>query len=286
MTHLTHTVTLPDEHTNRYDRILQTTEHYSKLFLDAEYWTDDHLRDFRRYRKQTSNPAWKYIDQHITDPFDKHTDNDTYLYSRYKRCIYARIAQVLDAHADEQQAYAFLTDTLPPGLIHETEWDTIRTELFAEDTPYIGWKHVQNVVEMLDAYYRVHGDWPDAYTELIGTPSPNGTTPFAPDGRGDIHTINYLADTGELELTLNTPDSYTTTSYHDWTKHTITVEVDDRFKQLLETGEVKAPTLRKTTTRGTDETPEYVLDIPVEVESLETNTEDGRVLAVDLGVKK
>lgn len=286
MAHLTHTITLPEKYTERYNRIIQLTEHYTEHFLNTEYWTDNHLHKFRQYRSNTANPPWKYLDQRPTDPFEKHTDKERYLYSRYKRCIYARITQILDAHCDEQHAYAFLKNTLSPQLIHEQQWDTIRDKLLAKDTPFIKWSHVQNVVEMLNTHYRVQGNWPDTYTELIATPNPNGTTPLSPDGRGDIHNLDYHADTGELEVTLNTPDSYNTASYYDWTEHTVTHQVDGRFGQLLENGDLKSPTLRKTTDRGTDGDAEYVLDVPVGVDGIDPGTENDRVLAVDLGVKK
>ena len=80
-------------------------------------------------------------------------------------------------------------------------------------------------------------------------------------------------------MTLNAPDSLSPESRHDWTAHELRFPVHNRFREMIATGQVKAPTLHASE-HG------YTLDVPVAVPETERETVDGRVLSVDLGVKK
>ncbi|WP_232503996.1 RNA-guided endonuclease InsQ/TnpB family protein [Natronomonas pharaonis] len=171
-----------------------------------------------------------------------------------------------------------MTDTVAERKIRRIGWHRLRQRLFDEDSPYIEWRILESVVDQLNSYYDTHGRFPEAYTELVKTPQPNGTLPFAPD-KGDYHIHELTVEDGELRFVLNAPDSLSPESYHDWTKHVLRFSTHSRFQQMLDAGVVKAPTLHASG-HG------YTLDVPVAVPEQDTETVADRVLAADLGVKK
>jgi putative transposase len=161
-----------------------------------------------------------------------------YVYSRFKRCVYHRVTHVLDAHTDECQAFQFVTDTVDERKIRPIGWERPRTRLYDEDSPYIEWRVLESVVDQLNSYYDRHGRFPDQYTELVETPEPNGTVPYAPD-KGDYHIHELSVENSELVVTLNAPDSLSPESYHDWTKHELRFPTHSRLHEMLETGDMK-----------------------------------------------
>ncbi|WP_255568351.1 transposase [Salinarchaeum sp. IM2453] len=171
-----------------------------------------------------------------------------------------------------------MTDTVAERKIRRIGWHRLRQRLFDEDSPYIEWRVLESVVDQLNTYYDRHGRFPETYTELVETPKPNGTLPYAPD-KGDYNIHELTVKNGELCFVLNTPDSLSPDSYHDWTKHELRFPTHSRFNEMLDAGDVKAPTLHASE-HG------YTIDVPVEIPEQTSETEDGRVLAVDLGVKK
>ncbi len=199
-------------------------------------------------------------------------------YSRFKRCVYHRVAHILDAHQDEYHAFNFVTNTVKERKIKRIGWQRLRNQLFTDDSPYIEWGLLESVVEQLNNYYDTHGQFPTDYIELVGTPEPNGTLPYAPD-KGDYHIHNLTLKNNELQFVLNAPDSLSPDSHYDWTKHEITFPTHSRFHDMVEMGDVKAPTLHESN-HG------YTLDVPTNIAEHKTETVDDRVLAVDLGVKK
>jgi IS605 OrfB family transposase len=203
---------------------------------------------------------------------------EEYVYSRFKRCIYQRITQVLDAHTDEYHAFQFVTEIVPEQKIQRIGWQRLRSRLFDEDSPYIEWAVLKSVVEQLNDYYDTHGRFPGTYTELVDCPEPNGTLPYAPD-KGDYHIHDLSVEGTELVVELNAPDSLSPDSHHDWTEHELRFPVHDRFREMLATGRLKAPALHASE-HG------YTLDVPVAIPETECETADGHVLSVDLGVKK
>jgi putative transposase len=192
--------------------------------------------------------------------------------------VYHRVTHVLDAHADEYQAFQFVRDTVADRKIKQVGWKRLRNRLFKDDTPYIEWRVLESVVEQLNQYYDRHGHFPEKYTELVEMPEPNGTLPYAPD-KGDYHIHDLTVEDGNVVFVVNAPDSLSPDSYHDWTERIIRFPTHSRFHQLVEIGDVKAPTLHKSE-HG------YTLDVPVDVPEHDTDTVENRVLAVDLGVKK
>ena len=268
---LTEQFHIPDEHHEACDRLTTLVQQHTQRLLDTEYWTDTHLDAISDHTGQ----SYTYIRDDDNDCFE---DTDEYLYSRFKRCVYHRVTHVLDAHTDEYQAFQFVTDTAAERKIRRIGWQRLRQRLFDEDSPYINWRVLESVVDQLNSYYDQHGHFPEEYTELVETPEPNGTLPYAPD-KGDYHIHELAVGDDELRLMLNAPDSLSPESYHDWTKHELRFPTHSRVNEMLEAGDVKAPTLHASE-HG------YTLDVPVSVPEQETETVADRVLAADLGVKK
>jgi putative transposase len=271
MTQLTEQFHLPDEYHDACDRLTTLVQNHTQRLLDTEYWTDGHLDAISDHTGQ----SYTYIRDDDHDAFE---DVEEYVYSRFKRCVYHRVTHVLDAHTDEFQAFQFVTDTVAERKIRRIGWERLRTRLYDEESPYIEWRVLESVVDQLNNYYDTHGRFPETYTELIETPEPNGTLPYAPD-TGDYHIHERTIADGKLHLVVNAPDSLSPESHHDWTKHELCFQTHPRFQEMLKTGDVKAPTLHASQ-HG------YTLDVPIAVPEQETEIVADRVLAVDLGVKK
>jgi putative transposase len=269
---LTEQFHVPDEYHEACSRLTTLVQKHTQRLLGDEYWTDDHLNAIQNHAGQ----SYTYIRDDDHDAFE---DVEEYVYSRFKRCVYHRVTHVLDAHTDEYQAFHFLLNTAEERKIRRIGWHRIRTRLFNDDdTPYIEWRVLETVVEQLNTYYDQHGHFPEQYTELISTPEPNGTLPYAPD-KGDYHIHDLTIEDGDVVATVNAPDTLDPDSYHDWTDHEIRFHTHARFTEMVEAGTVKAPTLHSSE-HG------YTLDVPVSVPEQDAETVDDRVLAVDLGVKK
>ena len=273
MTQLTEQFHISDEHHEACDRLTTLVQKHARRLLSDEYWHDHHLDAISDHTGQ----SYTYIRDDDHDAFE---GVEEYVYSRFKRCVYHRVTHVLDAHADEYDAFRFVTDTVAERKIKRIGWHRLRTRLFDDDdSPYIEWRILEHVVEQLNDYYDRHGRFPDSYTGLVDCPKPNGTLPYAPD-KGDYHIHELSVEGTELIVTLNAPDSLSSESHHAWTDHELRFPVHTRFQQMLDTGNLKAPTLHANEQNG------YTLDVPVSVPETKCQTADGRVMAVDLGVKK
>jgi putative transposase len=268
---LTEQFHVPGEYHEACDHLTTLVQSHTRRLLAQEYWGDEHIGAIDDHAGQ----SYTYIRD---DEWDCFQDSDEYVYSRFKRCVYHRVTQVLDAHVDEFRAFQFVLDTVEERKIRQIGWHRLRTRLFDEDSPYIEWGVLESVVEQLNDYYDRHGRFPNEYTELVDTPEPNGTLPYAPD-KGDYHIHEIDSDDGDVVFVLNTPDTLSPDSYHDWTKHEFRFSTHTRFHELVENGDVKAPTLH-TSEHG------YTIDVPVSVSEQDVETVSDRVLSVDLGVKK
>lgn len=272
MTQLTEQFHIPQEYHDACDRLTTLVQRHAQRLLAEEYWTDAQIDAIATHSSQ----SYTYIRDDDSAAF---ADADAYVYSRFKRCVYHRVTHVLDAHADAYHAFHFVRDTVEERKIRRIGWRRLRTRLFGdEDTPYVEWGVLEAVVEQLNRYYDQHGRFPTAYTDLVDVPDPNGTLPYAPD-KGDYHIHDLTVEDGDVVFVLNAPDSLTPESYHDWTEHELRLPIHSRFREMLTTGKVKAPTLHASE-HG------YTLDVPVDVPDRECNLVDNRVLSVDLGVKK
>ena len=271
MTQLTEQFHVSAEYYEACDRLTTLVQRHTRRLLAEEYWRDDHLDAISDHGGQ----SYTYIRDNDRDDF---TDVTEYVYDRFKRCVYHRVTHVLDAHTDEFHAFQFVTDTVAERKIRRIGWKRLRSRLYDEESPYIEWRVLESVVEQLNGYYDTHGRFPETYTELVVTPEPNGTLPYAPD-KGDYHIHELAIEDGDLRFVVNAPDSLSPGSSHDWTKHELRFPTHSRFQQMLDAGDVNAPTLHASE-HG------YTLDVPVSVPDQDTETVTDRVLAVDLGVKK
>jgi putative transposase len=268
---LTEQFHVSDEYHEACDRLTTLVQRHTRRLLAEHYWCDKHLTAISDHTGQ----SYTYVRDDDVNAFE---GVEEYVYSRFKRCVYHRVTHVLDAHADEYRAFQFVRETVQDRKIKRIGWQRLRTRLFDEDSPYIEWRVLESVVDQLNDYYDRHGRFPDQYTELVETPEPNGTLPYAPD-KGDYHIHELSVEDSELVVTLNAPDTMSPDSYHDWTDHELRFPVHSRFREMGERGEVKAPTLHSSE-HG------YTLDVPVSVPEQDSETVSDRVLAVDLGVKK
>ncbi|MFB6228140.1 MAG: zinc ribbon domain-containing protein [Halobacteriales archaeon] len=268
---LTEQFHIPEEHNEACDRLTTLVQKHAQRLLEEEYWSDDHLDAITDH----SGQSYTYIRD---DDYDAFQDGEEYVYNRFKRCVFHRVTHILEAHTDEYHAFQFVSNTVEDRTIKRGDWHRLRTRLFEEDSPYIEWRVLESIVEQLNTFYHQHGHFPETYTELIGTPEPNGTLPYAPD-KGDYHIHDLTIEDDDAVVVLNAPDSLSPDSYHDWTAHEIRFPTHARFVEMVAVGDVKAPTLHASD-HG------YTLDVPVDVPEQDAETVEDRVLAVDLGVKK
>lgn len=176
---LTEQFQCPREYDEAFDRLTTlVAKHFNRLLAD-EYWSDEHLERIQQH----SGQSYTYIRD---DTYDAFEDVDEYVYSRFKRCVYARATQVLDAHVDEYAAFKLVTNTVEERKIRRIGWRRIRDAVFDEHSPFVNWSAIETVVEKLNACYDTHWRFPDEYSTLVSTPQPNGTISFAPD-KGDYH---------------------------------------------------------------------------------------------------
>lgn len=272
MTQLTEQFHVPEDYHDLCDRLTMLVQCHTRRLLEDEYWTDAHLDALHDHSSQ----SYTYIRD---DDYNAFQDVEEYVYSRFKRCVYQRVTHILDIHSGEYRAFQFVTETVEERKIRRIGWERLRIRLFEdEDLPYIGWGVLEEVVEKLNRYYDRHGRFPTNYTELVDCPDPNGTLPYAPDA-GDYHIHDLQMEDGAVVVTLNAPDSTNPDSYHDWTEHTIQFPTHARFHEMLDDGDLGAPTLHASEYG-------YTVSVPVDILNRTINTTEDRVLAVDLGVKK
>jgi len=268
---LTEQFHLPEEYHEACDRLTSLVQRHTRRLLREEYWADDHLAAISDHGRQ----SYTYIRDNNREDF---ADVTEYVYDRFKRCVYGRLTQILAAHTDEFQAFQFVRETVADQKIRRIGWQRLRTRLFEEDSPYIEWRVLESVVDQLNDYYDQHGRFPQEYTELVKTPEPNGTLSYGPD-KGDYHIHELAVEDDDVVGLLKAPESLSPESYHDWTEHDFRFPGHARFQELVETGDLKAPTLHASEYG-------YTLDVPVAVPEQDTETVTDRVLSVDLGVKK
>jgi hypothetical protein len=272
MTQLTEQFHLPEQYHEACQRLNTLVARHAQRLLKQEYWSPKHLENIQEHTGQ----SYTYIRDSDKNLFE---DTEEYLYSRFKRCIYARVTQTLDAHTDEYNAYKFVINTVRERKVRAVGWSRLRNKLFNNPNSfYIEWSVLEDVVEQLNNYYDIHGKFPDKYTNLVETPEPNGTLPYAPD-KGDYHIHDLTIKDSEVVFMMNAPDSLSPSSYHDWSEHVIRFPTHERFESTLELGDIKASTLHQSE-HG------YMLDVPIDIPKTEVETKDNRVVSVDLGVKK
>lgn len=100
---LTEQFHIPDEYTDTCDRLTTLVEHHTGRLLADEYWTEAHVQGVASHTGQ----SYTYIRDDELNGFES---AEEYLYSRFKRCVYQRVTSVLEAHADEYQAFQFVTE--------------------------------------------------------------------------------------------------------------------------------------------------------------------------------
>ncbi|ERG92343.1 MAG: hypothetical protein J07HQW1_02379 [Haloquadratum walsbyi J07HQW1] len=204
---LTEQFHIPDEYVDACNRLTTLVERHADRLLAEEYWAKNHIEGVANQTGQ----SYTYIRD---DEYEAFNGVDAYLYSRFKRCVYQRVASVLEAQSDEYQAFQFVTETVEERKIKAIGWKNIREQLFTENSPYLQWAVLESVVEQLNNHYGTHGNFSDCYTDLVDTPEPNGTLPYAPD-TGDYHIHDVATEAGHLQAPstppTHSPQTHTTT---------------------------------------------------------------------------
>jgi len=233
---------LPASHSNKYKTFLSTTQTIARTLLKQEYWAEKHLEQFTEQNYHNRPYFYNYIRESGCNPFEEYY-SDTYYYSRYKRCVYQKITQILSAHADEYKAFKRILQTCEEKLIKRVGKQKLRQTVFGDESTYVKWSSVQQCIDKLNQYYKKHGYFPDKYTDLVSTPRPNGTLSFSPDD-DSIHSITHDSESQQLQFTLKIPDEAATT-YHDWDEISTVFDTTSRFEQLAKNNQLGKPTLHK-----------------------------------------
>ncbi|WP_240756899.1 transposase [Natronorubrum bangense] len=275
--HLSLPLRLPDEQRERYNRLDTLTTQTANTLIE-QYWTPDHLSEIH----ESSHQAWKYFDEQTA--FDEF---DIYLPSRYKRCLLQKVGETLRSHADKRDAFQTIKPLLPDHKIRRIHTRRIKERLWDSDE-YLSSGYVDALINQLNAYYDVHGEYPDTYFDFQDCPEySSGVLPYsADDGPTSGQAIKYQYDesTQQLTVELKTPDTLEAETWGDWTWTEYTVDGYDAFHELVEHGSLSAPSFQPNTSkRGTEY---YELSFPVEVEHTDTPDDVETVLAIDGGLRK
>jgi hypothetical protein len=153
--HLSLPLRLPDEERERYNRLDTLTTQTANILIN-QYWTPDHLTEVN----DSSHQAWKYFDEH--EAFEGF---DTYLPSRYKRCLLQKVGETLRSHADKRDAFQTIKSLLPDHKIRRIHTRRIKDRLWDSDE-YLSSGYVDVLIDQLNAYYDVHGEYLDTYFDL------------------------------------------------------------------------------------------------------------------------
>ncbi|WP_229124659.1 transposase [Halapricum desulfuricans] len=276
-THLSLPVRLPDEERERYNRLATLTTQTANTLIE-QYWTPDHLTEITEFSYQ----AWKYFDEH-----EAFAAFDIYLPSRYKRCLLQKVGETLRSHADKREAFQTVKPLLPDHKIRRIHTRRIKERLWDSDG-YLSSGYVDALINQLNAYYDVHGEYPDTYFDFQDCPEySSGVLPYsADDGPTSGQAVKYQYDesTQQLTVELKTPDTLEADTWGDWTWTEHTLDGYDAFRELVEYGSLSAPSFQPNTSkRGTEY---YELSFPVEVEHTDTPDDVKTVLAIDGGLRK
>ncbi|WP_458185860.1 zinc ribbon domain-containing protein [Haladaptatus sp. NG-WS-4] len=276
-THLSLPIRLPFEERERHARFDTLTTRIANALVER-YWTPEHLEGIDDYSYQ----AWKDFDE--TEAF---ADVDLYLPSRYKRCVMQKVGETLRSHADKREAFQSIQFVLPDHKIRRIHTRRIKERLW-DSEEYISSGYVDLLIDQLNSYYDRHGRFPKSYFEMQNCPSySKGVLPYsADDGPTSGQAVKYGYDESTQTLTVNlkTPDTLEPETHGDWTWTEQELDSYEAFHELLEHGNLSAPSFQSTTTKTGAEY--YELSFPVEVEPAEKSDDVETVLAIDGGLRK
>ena len=276
-THLSLPIRLPFEQRERHDRLDTLTARVANAVI-KRHWTPEQLEGIDDYSYQAS----KYFDE-----AEAFASVDLYLPSRYKRCLMQKVGETLRSHADKRKAFQSIQPILPEHKIRRIDTRRIKERLWDADE-YIKSGYVDLLIGQLNSYYDKHGRFPESYFEMQDCPTySNGVLPYSADDgptSGQAVKYRYDEDTQTLTVKLKTPDSVEPDSQGDWTWTEHKLEGYEAFHELLEHGDLSAPSFHPTQTKTGNEY--YELSFPVEVEHQEKADDVETVLAIDGGLRK
>ena len=275
--HLSLPIRLPDEDTERFERLATLTQQVATHVLE-DHWTPTHLDGIA----DSSHQAWKYFDEH--EPFK---ELDLYLPSRFRRCLLQKVGETLRSHADRRDAFHSIRDVLPDHKIRRIHRRRIKERLW-NDGDYLSSGYVDILIDQLNSYYDRHGRYPDTYFEMQDCPAyDSGVLPFsADDGPTSGQAVNYQygTDSETLTVRIKTPDIRSPETRGEWSWTEYERGGYEAFHDLLSHGDLSAPEFRPSRRKSGDAY--YELSFPVEVEHAEATDGTDCVLALDAGMRK
>jgi len=275
--HLSLPIRLPDENTDRFERLASLTQRVANHVLE-DHWTPVHLDGIA----DSSHQAWKYFDEH-----ESFEEFDLYLPSRFRRCILQKVGETLRSHADRRLAFQSIQNVLPDHKIRRIHRRRIKDQLW-DDGDYLSSGYVDILINQLNSYYDHHGTYPDTYFEMQDCPAyDNGTLPFsADDGPTSGQAVNYQYDSDSETLTvrIKIPDTRSPETRGDWSWTEYERNGYKAFHDLLAHGDLSVPEFQPSRRKNGDAY--YELSFPVEVEHTEVTDGTDRALALDAGMRK
>ncbi|MFC6731811.1 transposase [Haladaptatus sp. DYSN1] len=198
-----------------------------------------------------------------------------------------KVGETLRSHADKREAFQSIQSVHPDHKIRRIHTRRIKEQLWNSEN-YIKSGYVDLLIGQLNSYYDRHGRFPDSYFEMQECPSySKGVLPYSADDgptSGQAVKYGYDEDTQTLTTKLKTPDTLEPESRGDWTWTEHELEGYEAFHELLEHGNLSAPSFHPTRTKTGEDY--YELSFPVEVKHAKKSDDVETVLAIDGGLRK
>ena len=248
-------------------KLIKTSHRIAQTFLENNS-TENLLEDYKEWRETTNTKPHNFFRQ--TNKYAPFEPEDSYYYSRFKRCTYALIARQLETHASKHTAFQFLQDEYSK---HDT-YSALEDELFDQDD-FVNYDSFKQAHTEYEKYISKTGSEPSKYTDLNTIRKIPFQLPLAPDDNR-IHDLEINENT--LALSVKTPDCQNPDSYHDYSETEVTAPLYPHVNELLQVGDACKPTIRLSSG-------ELHLDLPIEINTTEFDSVENKTLACDLGVK-
>ena len=248
---------------------VRQAQQVTETFLN-NYYSTQLLEDYQEWSEENSCKSYKFLSQ--TEKYNPFENKDDYHYNRFKRCVYQAITNLLDNQAQKQKIFQYIRKNTS-GRITSKDKERLQEQIFKQDE-YINYAQYKILLTELENHYGEHKRYPDEFVELNNLERIPSILPLSPDDN-QIHKLEISGE--NLHFTMKTPDTNKPDSYHDYSKTRVSVKIPNHLEKLLGAGDYCNPKLRLS--NG-----ELFLDLPVQLDTIKTNTKEDRVLACDLGV--
>lgn len=268
------TLSLPvpvEDRNSGASRLSELVVNVSNTVLE-KYWSPEHLEGIQSHRSELA----KYFGD--VEPFE---GIEKYLHSRIRRCILDRVGRVLQSQAERKAAFEAIQTELPNHKIRRVHRRILKETLWSGEA-YLKAGDIDGLLDHLNAFYDVHGRYPQKYFEFQNCPEiSKGVLPYAND---DGQLLEYKWNGSEMVVELRVPDTLEPQSFHDWSWQTHTIQGYEALEQLLDAGDMRSPSFEPTETKTGEK--RFKLSFPVDVETEQCSSEPESVLAIDAGLRK